>query len=294
MIYIYYKGARFGNWLFQYAVAKTLAKDGPVAWYFEDPADVRVLEPYAEMFKDVERVFALPKDTVILTDEMVAERGLGSYKDAPNLAIVGLVQNPTFFDDDIAHAAFRVPVAVDREIRQRCAKMFESPERVSVHVRRGDYLNLPHRFPFVGENYLKTAVEKFSSTALIVVCSDDLPWCKKFFSTERFPGRKFYFVEGGTVLSDFYTVTYCHHNICSNSTFGWWGSWLNPNPGKRVIMPKRWFGVDIRQSSACFYYKGVEVVDNPPSWGMRVQIGIRESRAILGRFVRGRRQGENR
>lgn len=293
MIYIYYKGARLGNWLFQYAVAKTLAKGGPVAWYFENSDDVRVLSPYESLFRDVKYTFELPTDTVILTDEMVSVNGLDRYAGVPNLAILGLVQNPTFFNEEIARAAFRVPVEVDQEIRCRCARMFDAPERISIHVRRGDYLSLPHRFPFVGERYLKLAVAKFSVSSLFVVCSDDLAWCKWFFSGKRFPGRRFYFVEGGTALADLFTATYCRHNICSNSTFGWWGSWLNSSVGKRVIMPRRWFGVDIRQSSECFYYPGVEIIDNPPSSRMFAKIWLREAKAMAGRFVRALLGGRN-
>jgi hypothetical protein len=73
------------------------------------------------------------------------------------------------------------------------------------------------------------------------IFSDDMDWVKEnlFFD---FPVT--YVTENykrGKSCEDLYLMSLCKHNIIANSTFSWWGAWLNPNPQKVVITPRRWF-----------------------------------------------------
>lgn len=111
------------------------------------------------------------------------------------------------------------------------------PNVVSIHVRRGDYLNHPNHHPTCSMEYYQKAISIFDSSYSFLVFSDDLPWCKQVFV-----GPKFEFSEGLTNDQDLELMSKCDHHIIANSTFGWWASWLNQRPDKKVIAPKIWFG----------------------------------------------------
>ena len=74
---------------------------------------------------------------------------------------------------------------------------------------------------------------------MIVVFSDYLPWCKKHFKDIE---REIFYVEGQDYLHDFYLMTLCKHAVIANSSFGWWGAYLNQNPEKRVVCRFPFFG----------------------------------------------------
>lgn len=114
---------------------------------------------------------------------------------------------------------------------------------VSLHVRRGDYVTNPNANAFHGlcsPEYYKLAVKKIAQqnkNIEIFVFSDDIAWCKENMKFE-FP---LHFVDTGNLFKDLLLMQYCKHNIVANSSFSWWGAWLNPHPDKMVIAPANWF-----------------------------------------------------
>jgi hypothetical protein len=113
---------------------------------------------------------------------------------------------------------------------------------VSVHVRRGDYVSNANAHQFHGLcslDYYNQAVsmiaEKQGAIELFVF-SDDIAWCKENLKYD-FP---IYFVETNDAHSDMYLMTLCKHNIIANSSFSWWGAWLNNHSQKIVVAPKQW------------------------------------------------------
>lgn len=114
---------------------------------------------------------------------------------------------------------------------------------VSIHIRRGDYLQLKDRFPPVSIGYITNAIEYFVALRFntFLVFSDDVPWCRNSLP-DKFSHCSFLFSADQSPLDDLRLMSCCEHNIISNSTFSWWGAWLNQNPGKKVIAPGRWFG----------------------------------------------------
>jgi len=120
----------------------------------------------------------------------------------------------------------------------------------SISVRRGDYLTLQNIHPLQPDNYWIQAQELVESKMRSInsqidtylVFSDDIPWCKKNKHLFNRTGKKVIFVEGRNQGDDFMMITLCNCNIITNSTFSWWGAYLNKNPDNVVVMPKTWFG----------------------------------------------------
>lgn len=108
----------------------------------------------------------------------------------------------------------------------------------SIHIRRGDYVN-NKTHEVCNADYYKKAIEKISSMEKIdnfVVFSDDITWCQ-----QNFPNT-YTFVSGNLDIEDLFLMSLCKHNIIANSSFSWWGSWLNKNTNKIIIVPHKWFG----------------------------------------------------
>lgn len=116
---------------------------------------------------------------------------------------------------------------------------------VSVHIRRGDYVSikkitdhhgvLPISYYEQAMNYIKS---KFPNTHFFVF-SDDIIWVK-----EHFPKKyNLTFVSDPKIedCEELILMSKCKHNILANSTFSWWGAWLNQNPEKIIIAPKKWY-----------------------------------------------------
>jgi len=109
----------------------------------------------------------------------------------------------------------------------------------SIHVRRGDYLNLPKAYTHLGMDYYLQAMDIIKSERYLIF-SDDINWCKR-----NFVGQQFVFAENNVAPIDLFLQSSCEHNIIANSSFSWWAAYLNKNPDKKVIAPTQWFGPDL-------------------------------------------------
>lgn len=115
----------------------------------------------------------------------------------------------------------------------------------SIHVRRGDYVNHPNHHPTQDLNYYNLAVELLDNdTDYFYIFSDDIDWCK-----ENFKGGKYVFIEDNLDYIDLLIMGKCRNNIIANSSFSWWGAWLNCNSDKKVVAPKKWFGKAINHNT---------------------------------------------
>lgn len=120
------------------------------------------------------------------------------------------------------------------------------PHAVSIHVRRGDYL-LEKHWKALGcicqSSYYLNALaelEKRVKHPHYYVFSEDLNWVRR-----NLPLTKAEFIDwnkGEDSWQDMMLMSHCRHHIICNSTFSWWGAWLNPLPDKIVIAPERWSG----------------------------------------------------
>ena len=126
------------------------------------------------------------------------------------------------------------------QTKEYLQKITES-ESVSLHVRREDYINSIHDTCDV-EYYKKAVLEilKINKQAHFFIFSDDMHWVKNNLD----------FIDHKTLVllesdipdhEEMYLMSQCKHNIIANSSFSWWGAWLNQNSDKKVIAPKKWF-----------------------------------------------------
>lgn len=154
-----------------------------------------------------------------------------------NIVLDGLFQSEKYFSHSkaVIHTLFALPVEPQLQTR------------VSIHVRRGDYLNLPDTHPTVTMEYLREAIYHMNSLGhwRFAFFSDDIAWCKeKFNQRDSFRFSRFDFINPGDAISDLGKMASCKHHITANSSYSWWGAYLSQNPEKIVITPSPWFGPD--------------------------------------------------
>jgi hypothetical protein len=255
-----------GNQMFQYAFAMSLAAKGLDDVFIDSSALVgdRVHHGY-----ELDRVFgvalseARPLDVDRLSSRPsgIAGRIRRKYFTKPSHFIdrefryqgellsrtgdtyyEGYWQSEKYFKDiekEIrAGFAFKAPLA-----EKNLSLLADIPRpAVSVHVRRGDYLkydNLNICSPAYYEKAL-AALTASSGIASLLVFSEDVEYCK---ASLRLGALSAVFVDwnkGSDSWQDMAMMSLCDHHIIANSSFSWWGAWLDPKPTKRVVAPSVW------------------------------------------------------
>ena len=120
----------------------------------------------------------------------------------------------------------------------------DSPRRIGLHIRRGDYLQPPASevLPVQPLSYYEAALKQFDlSSCEIYVFSDDLAWCKEQSLFQTLPQKRF--VEEPNELKALALMTTCLGGfICANSSFSWWGAFLGAYKARApVVVPQLWF-----------------------------------------------------
>lgn len=166
----------------------------------------------------------------------------------PLIYFKGFYQSERYFVDVAGEVreAFAFHSELASEQTRRLAEQIKADAlAVSLHVRRGDYLQ-----PSVWRNtggvcclpYYKRAIAEMQRRvggAHFYVFSDDPEWCRANLPLDETA----VFVDWNKKADswqDMMLMSLCRHNIICNSTFSWWGAWLNNNPGKTVLAPDRW------------------------------------------------------
>lgn len=117
---------------------------------------------------------------------------------------------------------------------------------ISLHVRRGDYVNDKNTNQYHGTcslSYYQTAISIITSKIKnphFFIFSDDMTWVKENIK----PGFPHTYIDHNTGINSFEDLrlmSLCQHQIIANSSFSWWGAWLNNNPEKIVVAPDKWF-----------------------------------------------------
>jgi hypothetical protein len=163
-----------------------------------------------------------------------------------DIVLYGRWQSEGYFKDVEAEirGLFRFRHEFDVEAA-RLAQEITNSNSVALCVRRGDYVAFASAKKMMGDtntdyyaaatNYIKEHIKD----PRYVVFSDDLEWCKQ---TLGLPPETLYIGKMGPKWSfHLRLMSLCKYSIIANSTFYWWGAWLNESPGKVIIAPKRWY-----------------------------------------------------
>lgn len=280
-----------GNQMFQYAAAKALAvkhgvevkvdtseleKDSAGVYtqrHFEltcfkgkiEVASKAELKPFYDKYSSTLMRFLQRNFPAVFRTLYAKEKGSTFNPDF--LSFPANTYLDGFWQSEVYFKAFEVEIREDfdfkQEIKDRNKQLAEKINAVisiSLHVRRGDYVSNAITNKFHGlcpPSYYQDAVKHLMEKGNIelFIFSDDLEWCKQH-SKFSLPTH---FIETKSAFDDMYLMSLCKHNIIANSSFSWWGAWLNANPDKTVIAPEKWFASETQDTTDLIPYTWIKM-----------------------------------
>lgn len=267
-IMIYFLGG-LGNQMFQYALAKNYMKQGKKV--------LANIEHYSKLGK---RKFVLCDIFKNITlnlggddqKKKIIEKNVDEFDNYKDFRVyVEEMQNVREKSADMSllnvtggimygfYQSFRFAQQVEEDLRKdftfgtnnddKFVKVLETIQAVncvSVHIRRGDYTTEKNQDIYGGictlqyyENAMRIVTDKDES-CVFCFFSNDMKWVKEHFKIPNAIYIESSMFENYQDWYDMYLMSQCKHNIIANSTFSWWGAWLNSNKDKIVIAPGKW------------------------------------------------------
>lgn len=245
MIVVVFHGG-FANQLFQYALYLKLIELFPQQRVFADISHYKTCQDHGGFKLDkFTKLEYFKKEKSKYTFEFVNENNYFDTKinEIKNYLFDGYWQDPIYFPKDLSNI---FAIFSPQNLNEKNMIFFHdinSLNSVSLHVRRGDYLNHYMHGNIANKAYFQNAImyiEKQIDKPVFFVFSDDIGWCKNNLD---FGSNDIYFVDGNnkSVEQDIILMSSCKYNIISNSSFSWWASYLNQNPDKIIVNPEYWF-----------------------------------------------------
>lgn len=159
----------------------------------------------------------------------------------------GTWQSEEFFNDvkDQVRSSFVFKESLLSKETKEITIDIKATNSVSIHIRRGDYLSDQYAGGFAGicnDEYYISAINYIKSkydNLQFYIFTDDHKWVAEHFKIEN--ARYITHNYNNNSWQDMYLMSQCKHNIIANSSFSWWGAWLNSNTDKIVIAPKVWW-----------------------------------------------------
>lgn len=241
---------RLGNQMFQYAsllgIAKNIGFDYGIRYANKDefayanPLVGKEKLDLVDAFGELSAKDSTDTSPVYTLQEEKHEFDKRIFNDTPDKCdLIGYFQTEKYFDK------FKDEVKKDFTFREEIVKECETilfeidTERplVSVHVRRGDYTQLQDFHPLCPVEYYLDSLTIVGDDHYPIVFSDDIEWCKNNLHLDEA-----YYCSGNSQFVDMCLMSMCDSNIIANSSFSWWGAWLNNNENKTVVAPSQWFG----------------------------------------------------
>lgn len=165
-----------------------------------------------------------------------------------NIYLAGNWPTDKYFSEieNVIRKDFTLKSEFSQEAKKISDKIINS-NSISIHIRRGDYENIEKTKSLHGGictlDYYIQAIELIKiNNPEFFIFSDDIAWVKDNFKINH----PITYVSGNNIpdYEELILMSQCKHNIIANSTFSWWGAWLNHNSNKTVIAPKKWFNSD--------------------------------------------------
>lgn len=247
---------RLGNQMFQFAGTVGIANKMGYEYAFpKENIEIPSIEDFKdgvrrEVYFDLPKYFPNVNNTIkpieeIQTIQTVKEpffhfnQEFFTIPDQTDLN--GYFQTEKYFDhcQQLIREYFEFNKEIVEQSNYKFPKFDIDVEFVSIHLRRGDYVGLQQFHPVMEPSYYFSALTEFmKGNYCFMIFSDDIKYCKSLFGKQD----NVVYVEGNDPALDMCMMSMCNHNIIANSSFSWWASWLNKNPNKKVIAPKKWFG----------------------------------------------------
>lgn len=237
------------NVMFKLAASISLALDNDVEYLFSNEFirqidkdivcggfdDYRIY--YDNILRNIKFIDKLPSGYRTHSEPWSFNYGQIPYNKGENLLLYGYYQSEKYFinNKDFIINLFKPTNEIQEHILEVIPNIKNS---ISIHIRQGDYLNLPDYHPQQSIDYYISAINLLGVDKNYLIFSDGLDGIKNMF--DFIPNKQF--ITLGKDYLDLYAISMCEHNIICNSTFGWWGAYLNENQNKKVIAPNKWFG----------------------------------------------------
>lgn len=182
-----------------------------------------------------------------------------------NIILHGHFQNELYFkkQEQIIRREFQFPELTDKK-NIAIANKIKNSESISIHIRRGDYLSneqAKNNFAVCDKDYYTRVIDEINqqvNAPHFFVFSEDFDWIKENIN---FGDKLVEYIDwnkGKNSYIDMQLMSLCKHNIIANSSFSWWGAWLNTNENKLVYAPSKWFREEVRNKDLVNFY--------PSSW----------------------------
>ena len=263
-----------GNQMFQYAIAKVIAEKHNVVLKF----DLRGLFAGEDVRKTYELdIFGIPEIQATHKEYFPYYRNskfgsktlwnfikkinkLQHYKEqkftfnknlilnsSSNMLLRGLFQSEKYFLEQrnliLKEFTFKEPL---NSKNLELSKKLKEQNSIAVHIRRGEFAanaKINQNIGTTSLDYYNKAIEhieKNTENTVFYIFSDSPEWVKENFKILK-NAKQIDWNTGKESYRDMQLMSLCKHNIIANSTFSWWGAWLNQNPNKIVIAPQKWF-----------------------------------------------------
>lgn len=242
-----------GNQMFQYAYAKALEQRD-----YSVKLDITPFKKYKlhggyhldqfhidlpaassfELIRAKSNVFRTFKEKSLLFNESFLQLPKSGY-------VKGYFQTERYFESirSTLLNQFRLKPTLSPKAKDFEKEIQSTTNSCSLHIRRGDYISNSSAQVVHGSaslDYYQKAVDhiqQVDSNVQFFIFSDDIAWVKENLKINN----QTYVEVNGLPHEDMYLMSLCSHNITANSSFSWWGAWLNQNDEKVVISPNQWF-----------------------------------------------------